>query len=396
MSDHPASIANPTTANPTTKPTAAIFSGRLLPASETFIRAQAEGLTQFEPLYVGARRVAGLTLPADRTIVVNQGGLKGKGQEYLFKRLGFSPQLNRQLQRSHPTLIHAHFGVCGTLALPLARALQRPLLVTFHGFDACMSDAYAKQDSLSTQVYLHRRDALKKEAHTFIAVSHFIKNKLIERGFPSDKIRVHYIGIDTQQFSPDPAINREQIVLFVGRLTEKKGCEHLIRAMASVQQKLPQAQLVVIGDGVLRQSLEALAASTLKQYRFLGVQPSSVVREWMNRARIFAVPSVVAKSGDAEGFGMVFAEAQAMNLPVVSFATGGIPEAVAHEKTGFLAPAGDWRSLAQYILQLFQNPQLWKQMSHAGRKHIQTNFNLTAQTKTLEKIYTSVQQSCAS
>lgn len=56
-----------------------LFNGRLLPASETFIRAQGEGLEKFTPYYVGARRVPGLTLPPDRTLVVNQGGLLCKG-----------------------------------------------------------------------------------------------------------------------------------------------------------------------------------------------------------------------------------------------------------------------------------------------------------------------------
>ena len=137
-----------------------IFNGRLLPASETFIRSQAEGLQKFTPYYVGARRVPGLTLPLDRTLVVNQGGLIGSVAEGLFKLSGFAPQLYRNLQQLNPILIHAHFGVCGTLALPLMQVLKVPMVVTFHGLDATMSDSYAMKNSLTTRIYLDRKSVV--------------------------------------------------------------------------------------------------------------------------------------------------------------------------------------------------------------------------------------------
>lgn len=378
------------TASSSHPPTVAIFSGRLLPASETFIRAQAEGLTRFKPVYVGARRVTGLDLPEDRTLVVNQGGIVGKGQEYLFKRFGHAPQLIRQVRQLQPGLVHAHFGVCGALALPVAKALQKPLVVTFHGFDACMTDDYAKKNSLSTRIYLQRREQLKQSADTFIAVSNFIKGKLVDQGFPEDKIKVHYIGVDTQKFNPDANLIRQPVVLFVGRLTEKKGCEYLIKAMAKVQAIVPNAQLVAIGDGPLRDTLEAKAAETLSQYQFLGVQSPDQVRQWMNKAYVLVAPSVTTHTGDSEGLPMVILEAQAMGLPVISSYHAGIPEAVVHEKTGYLTQEKDWQSIASYMLQLFQNHQLWQQVSHAGQKQVQTKFDLHHQIETLENIYSSV------
>ena len=96
---------------------------------------------------------------------------------------------------------------------------------------------------------------------------------------------------------------------------------------------------------------------------------------------------MTAANGDAETFGMVFAEAQAMGLPVVSFASGGIPESVAHEKTGLLAPERDWEKLAQYLLQILQSPELWRKFSHAGPEHVRRNFDLATQTKKLEQLY---------
>ena len=371
-------------------PSLVVFNGRLLPFSETFVRAQAEGLKNFTPYYVGCRLLKGLSLPPGRTLVVNKGGFIGKVKEGVFKSLGIAPQLFQQVQQLHPRMIHAHFGVCGALALPLARNLQVPLMVTFHGIDATMTDEYARKDSLSTRVYLRRRESLKRETRLFIAVSEFLKSELINQGFPEERILVHYIGIDTELFKPNLNIQREPVVLFVGRLVEKKGCEYLIKAMAEVQAVNPEVELVVIGDGELRKSVEASAKSSLKNYRFLGIQTPEVVRSWMNKAKVFCVPSIRAKSGDCEGFGLVFTEAQAMGLPVVSFASGGIPEAVAHNQTGFLVNERDWQGLAENILQLLDNPSLWQSFSSKGYQNVRNRFNLHQQTEALEDIYQNV------
>lgn len=373
-------------------PNVIIFNGRLLPKSETFIRAQGEGLQKFIPYYVGARFVNGLSLPKERTLVVNQGGILGSTQEAIFKFFGTAPNLYQKIRVLKPALIHAHFGVCGALVLPLAQNLQLPLIVTFHGLDATMSDDYARRESVSTRMYLRRRELLKSKTTSFITVSNFLKDKLINQGFPSEKILVHYIGVDTEIFQPDFTIPREPVVLFVGRLVEKKGCEYLIKAMSKVQAKNPEVELVVIGDGLLRSSLEDLAKSSLNKYRFLGSQPPEVVRQWMNRAKVFCVPSVKAASGDCEGFGIVFAEAQAMGLPVVSFTSGGIPEAVAHNETGFLAPERKSQQVAEYILQLLSDSQLWQSFSDNGYKRVREKFNLHKQTQALEEIYQAVLQ----
>src|SRR5206468_551438 len=102
-----------------------------------------------------------------------------------------------------------------------------------------------------------------------IAVSQFIASRLRAQGFPDEKIRQHYVGIDVQKFTPDASASRQQMVLFTGRLVEKKGCEHLIRAMADVQASAPDCELVIIGDGPLRVQLETLAKTTLRRVRFL-------------------------------------------------------------------------------------------------------------------------------
>ena len=205
---------------------------------------------------------------------------------------------------------------------------------------------------------------------------------------PADRTIVHSIGVDVERFKPPGMMRaREKSVLFVGRLVEKKGCGTLIEAMVSVQRRCPAADLIVIGGGPLRADYEARAAELGLRCRFLGVQPAAVVRDRMSRASVFCVPSVVAASGDAEGFGMVFIEAQAMGLPVVSTLSGGIPEAVKNGETGLLVAERDSTALADAILRLMQDEELWQQYSLAGRNNVVSHFNLAQQTGRLENLF---------
>ena len=368
------------------------FSSLLLPPSQTFIQALGEGLQQFTPYYVGSRLVEGLNLPPERSLVINRGSLLGKAEEGLFKLSGFAPRLARQVRQLHPAFIHAQFGLSGALALPWARSLQVPLIVHFRGADATVKEEYSRYSSLNHWIYFRRLEALQRETRLFIAVSKFIREKLIEQGFPPEKIAVHYQGIDTANFRPDPNLSREPAVLFVGRLTEKKGGEYLIRAMARVQSVLPNVELVMIGDGPLRAELEALATKLLHRYQFLGMQSSQVVRSWMNRASLLAAPSVTASQGDSEGLSNVVLEAQAMGLPVVSTVHAGIPEGVIHGETGFLAAERDEDGLAEYSLCLLKDRELWQSFSVRGQEHMRANFDRSKQNLVLEEIYRNVLQ----
>jgi colanic acid/amylovoran biosynthesis glycosyltransferase len=370
-----------------TPPTLIIFCDHLLYPSETFVRAQAQALQRFTPVYVGSRRVPGLDLPPESTYTVSSGN--SRIREVLFKLFGVAPNLTERLRALDPVLMHAHFGPDGLRALPLARKLGLPLIITFHGSDATATDVRHVGAPFGHRRYLVQRSVVRRGGTLFIAVSEFIRRKLLEQHFPAEKIRVHYIGVDTKLFSPGRG-EQENTVLFVGRLANRKGAEFLIRAMEDLQKEDPDAELVLIGDGPLRGELERRAKRTLRRYRFLGTQSPQVVREWLDRAAVFCAPSITARSGEAEAFGMVFAEAQAMEKPVVSFATGGISEAVLHGETGFLAPDRDWRTLAQYLSLLLKNADLRRRFGVLGRQRVLRFFDLNTQTSVLEKIYEDV------
>lgn len=362
----------------TAKPTVLIFKENLLPLSETFIDAQTRHLCRFEPRYVGLGQAAPSLPVSDDAILLTRGqSATAHFWQKLYRRVGVAPRFHRQAAAVRASLLHAHFASGGRSALPLARSLRIPLIVTLHG-----SDVTTRID------FRERYQELWNHASTFICVSHFIRQKAIEAGFPEQKLRVHYIGIDREMFQPCLQTDRRDVVLFVGRLVEKKGCGFLLQAMAKVQAQYPGVQTVVIGDGPLRSSLEQLAKTLGVSCQFLGAQPASAVRQSLSSARVFCAPSVTAQNGDSEGLGMVFAEAQAMGTPVVSFRHGGIPEVVLDGQTGLLAPEGDADTLSIHLLRMLSDRQFWSNCVEEGMAWIRTQFDVKLQTRELEQIYT--------
>jgi len=368
------------------KPKVIIFCDHLLYPSETFIQAQANALCEYEPVFAGSRRVPGLELPQEKVYLVNRGGPFARFHEIRFKIWGSAPALAKRLEALSPVLLHAHHGPNGLRVLPLARRLKVPLITTFHGQDISITDLRYQRTYLGYRYYMAKRGKLRASSATFLAVSNFVRRKLLEQGFPGDRILLAYTGVDTMKFKPASTEDRP-IILFVGRLVEQKGAEFVIRAGCEVQRQFPDVELVLIGDGYLRKELETLARQSLRRYRFLGVQTPGEVRDWMNRASIVCVPSVTTLSGEAEGFGMVCVEGQAVGKPVVAFKCGAIPEIIRHETTGFMAAERDWQSLAQYLATLLKNAELRERFGRAGREVVVREFNLEHCTRRLEGIY---------
>ena len=367
------------------KPKVIIYENHLLGLTETFVQAQTSALSQFEAVYAGLRREAGLDCK-EQIHLLNQGGFWGNCRELGFKLTGFAPEFMKRLGALRPVLLHAHHGPCGLRALPIVRTLNIPLVVTFHGAEITITDLRPEKPRLGFRYYFANKGKLKASGATFLVVSRFLQQKALDQGFPPEKVHLIYTGINTGKFRPDSTEHRP-IILVVGRCVEFKGQEFAIRAASEAQRRLPDVEVVLIGDGPLRGDLERLAKQSLRRYQFLGARTSEEVREWMNRASLLCMPSVTTPSGAAEGFGMVCAEAQAMGKPVVAFRSGGIPEIISHGTTGFLAEERDYKALAEYLLMLLEDGELRKRFGRAGREAMLRHFDLEQCTRQLEKVY---------
>jgi glycosyltransferase involved in cell wall biosynthesis len=228
----------------------------------------------------------------------------------------------------------------------------------------------------------------------FVAVSEAIKQRAIAYEIPSDRIDVHYIGIDLRHFhsSGPSVIARRPRILFVGRLVEKKGGEFLIKAYARVRSKLPEAELVMVGDGPLFPQLVTLASKLNVPVQFLGSVNAIEVKRQIDMARVFCLPSVTAENGDAEGLGIALLEAQACGVPVVTSARGGATEGIVDGVTGFAFPERDIDILSARLLRLLVDEELALSMSRAGPTFIAEKFDIRHCTRSLERLYDAMTQ----
>ncbi len=369
----------------------AIFRHNLFKISEPFITQQAQQLRRYQPLYLGRLRYG--AAPSGAQALAMQDRVCGSPIPAVARQmLSRNPApYQRLLDGRRPDLIHAHFGVEGVYALPLAQRLGIPLVTTFHGFDATLATAAL----LSNPAWVHYalfRGRLARRGDLFLCASGFIRERLLGMGFPPERTRVHYIGVDCDAITPRDAAEEAPVILHVGRLEAVKGTEYLIRAFAAVAAAHQAARLVIIGDGKLRGKLQALAVAcgVAARVDFLGAMPHADVLGWMRRAAMLVLPSVRTATGRVEGLGMVMLEAAATGVPGIGSRLGGIPEGIADGETGFLVPERDPVALAARIGALLADPALRWRMGQAARRRVTQQFDLPRQTAELETLYDSL------
>lgn len=370
-----------------------ILRHQLFKISEPFITQQAEQLKRFEPLYTGRQRFG--SGPSNAQVAALEDIAKQRSLlRRLYQVVTRDPRPYLQLLAGRePVLIHAHFGVEGVYGLPLACQLGVPLITTFHGFDATLSNkALLTSGSPSWVNYALHRQKLAAKGDRFLCVSEFIRRRVIALGFPEERTFVHHIGIDTHAIHPQQSTETTLTIVHVARLVEKKGTEFLIRAFGQLKPFDRELSLVIIGDGPRRASLQELAEKLgISQHvLFKGAKPHDQVMDTMRRAHVLALPSVKAAKGDAEGLGMVLLEAAALGIPVVATKHGGIPEAVADSESGYLVPERDVDALANSLEKLISNNSLRQTMGKNARTMCETHFDIRRQTRKLEDHYHAV------
>jgi glycosyltransferase involved in cell wall biosynthesis len=369
----------------------AVFRHNLFRVSETFITQQAQQLHRYRPLYVGRLRQGDGPAGAESRVLGDLGGV------WKWPRIGLQmltrdpAPYQRLLAGRHPALIHAHFGVEGVYALPVARRLGIPLVTTFHGFDATLSTA-ALLSSPAWANYPLFRGRLARQGDLFLCASSFIRDRVLAMGFPEARTRIHYIGVDCAAIRPRDPGEETRRVLHVARLVEVKGTRHLIGAFARLARRIADVELVIVGDGPLKAALQshAEALGLGARVRFLGALPYPEVLGLMRKAAMLVLPSVRAADGRVEGLGMVLLEAAATGVPTIGSCIGGIPEGVIDGETGFLVPERDEEALGARIEALLGDRAMRLAMGAKARALVEDRFALRRQTALLEDFYDQV------
>lgn len=351
-----------------------IYRDRLLPSSEwAFMRRQYMGFSRLAPHWIGCRqepRLEGSGI-ADPLII------GGAVSRWLFKQFGAFPR-SPDLRALAPALIHAQFGKGGALALPLARKLGIPLVVTFHGGDAFKETHY--RSHLIPPVFQRRWQALIETAALFVCVSEGVRDKLIERGVPPEKLEVIAIGADNV-LPVYPEGRVPEHLLFAGRFVEKKGIFVLIEALKRLRDKGIDVPVVMAGAGPLL--AEAMAeAAVLENVRFPGWLSGEEIRALTASAHALLVPSIAGKGGDAEGLPSVAVEAMAAAVPVIASDAAGLTTVLG--EAGMIVPANDATALADAMAEAVSDRPRRDRMARAALSLATTTFSAETQSRRLE------------
>ncbi len=262
--------------------------------------------------------------------------------------------LNILKLRTHFDLVHAHWLIPQGIVQSF---FNIPYIVTGHGGDVT---------SLNKGIIKKLKIKCLSRAKVVTVVSNALK-KEVKYIYPNKKVYVISMGCDTSLFSPKYRIanyfqqNNKPVLLFVGRLAEKKGVTYLIDAMKGID-----AKLVIVGDGPLKIDLMKQAEPMKEKICFLGAKTHQELVRIYASADIFVAPSITAADGDKEGLGLVILEAMASGLPVVASNSGGIVEIVEDGVNGFLCEEKNVAQLTDRINTLINSSELRKKMSLNG------------------------------
>lgn len=371
-----------------------IYLESFLPPSQAFIINQARSFRRFNTEIMAGKRNSSVHGNDDRVPVheVRASSTMRAGELLLKVPRIPVPALFPPVHKAD--LIHAHFGKNGYVIGPLARAARKPLVTTFHGFDATY-DGDPKKPGGFNQVrfFSHGRRQMAAWPYNWsIAVSDFIRDKLLEKGFPASRIHRHYIGIDTSLFAPTTAPRRKGLVVSVARFVEYKGHSLMIEALERVAKQGVALEFAMVGQGAERDRIVELARRKLPKVTVHENLSQDRIRALLSEAELYLHGSVTLDNGHAEAFGLANLEAQAVGTPVVAFRSGGVGEAVRDGETGFLLAERDVTGMANAVGKLLSDEALWRQFSARAPEFVRENFDLDRQTMLLEDYYDTVLQ----
>ncbi|MEZ5175688.1 MAG: glycosyltransferase [Acidimicrobiia bacterium] len=242
--------------------------------------------------------------------------------------------------RTRADVLHAHWILPGGLAASCAAALLRkPYIVTVHG-----ADVYTLR---GRRISWLKRKILTR-ARAVMPVSQDIRSMVIDLAEAPDNITSAVpMGVAAPEVR-DAGRRAADSFLIVGRLAQKKGIGIAINAFSMIDR----GDLVVVGDGPLRSTLESAVdeANLNDRVRFVGRQPREEVLDHMRRCTALLIPSVVAPDGDTDGTPVVLAEAMSLGTPVIASRIAGLADHIEDGRTGWLVEPGDVEALAEALV----------------------------------------------
>lgn len=311
--------------------------------------------------------------------------------EVPFFIIAMTYSLLRLLWKERPDLIHAHWVLPQGLVAVIAKLFYKvPVITTAHG-----GDAFALRGSLMGRLkrfVLRRSDAWTSNTRA--------TSNAFRQDFLPPKLHIIPMGVDVKHFHSGQRVSlrrklpkNEFLILFVGRLVEKKGVDDLLSALSLLPPELRcRTTSWVVGDGECRTRLQKYAESLgiSDKTRFWGHISNHLLPNFYAAADLFVVPSIETASGDTEGQGVVLLEAFAARLCVVATRIGGISEVVTEGVTGILVQPQNPQQLAAAMENLLRNGTLRTELAENAYAKVDRYYGWEKIAKELEDLYRSI------
>ncbi len=302
-------------------------------------------------------------------------------------------ELIRAVRRFRPDIVHTHTAKAGALGR-LAALTVRPRPVIVHTFHGHVLRGYF--GPAVTGLYRTIERVLGRRSDCLIGVSEATVDELVELGVaPRGRFEVIELGLDLDEFlqlsgrTPGGqalrdacgAADGDLLCSFVGRLVPIKRVDVLLDALAEAHRAVPQLRALIVGDGELRQDLEAQAAA-------LGLGGvATFVGYRRDLVDIASASDLAVLSSDNEGTPVSLIEAGAAGLPLVSTDVGGVASIVTPQ-TGRLAPAGDAAALGAAIAEVAADAGLRAELGRGAREHVEQRWAASRLVDDIDRLYT--------
>lgn len=284
-------------------------------------------------------------------------------------------------RKEHPSLILvSHILPMADVARIVAKRRHIPYAVIVHGMDIALAiDAGGVKKT--------RAAGLLAEAKFVVANSAYTANLVGSLGVPKEKVLIvrpspsfpSYITVTMEKIRATRdkyGLGDEFVLLSVSRLVPRKGIDNVLEAVAKLKHQGVFVRYLVVGDGPEKGRLEKKTAKLeiSDRVHFTGAVPHDEMPAMFATCDAFVlVPKSIGP--DVEGFGIVYLEANLLGKPVIASRTGGVPDAVIHEKTGLLVDVGDNAVLVHSIRRLMGDPKLRRKLGQEGRRRVIDEFD---------------------
>jgi glycosyltransferase involved in cell wall biosynthesis len=286
--------------------------------------------------------------------------------------------------RLRPDLLHAHELLSPTSAAILGKWLfRKPVVATVLG-GGSLGDLKKIQRGRLGRL---RSLLVLKSVDLFVVISDEIERELEGLGVPEGKRLRIPNGVDTERFTPASATERQRLreqlclpdgrlAIFTGRLEPEKQVAHLLEIWPKLRQRVPDAQLLVLGTGSLEAALREQAPEGVQ---FLGGR--SDVAPYLRAADLFVLAS------SREGLSVSMLEAMASGLPVLVTRVGGAADVVTDRENGWLIPAGDMEALLEGLVTLLKDQDLCRLLGSRARARVVEGYAVRSLTGQLRDAY---------